>query len=37
MISAREAAGAYASLDELDGLSGFSPEQLEAFKSSVRL
>ena len=37
VISAREAAGAYASLDELDGLPGFSPEQLEAFKSSVRL
>ena len=37
VISAREAAGAYASLDELNGLSGFSPEQLEAFKSSVRL
>jgi DNA uptake protein ComE-like DNA-binding protein len=37
VISAREAAGAYASLDELDGLPGFSPEQLEAFKSSVRI
>ena len=37
VISAREAAGAYTSLDELDGLPGFSPEQLETFKSSVRI
>ncbi len=37
LISARESVGGYASLDELDGLSGFSAEQLAALKRAVRL
>lgn len=35
VISARDAVGAFASLDELDRLPGFSAEQLEALKRSV--
>jgi DNA uptake protein ComE-like DNA-binding protein len=37
VISARDAVGAFASLDELDRLPGFSAEQLEALKASVRV
>lgn len=35
VISARDAVGAFASLDELDRLPGFSADQLEALKRSV--
>lgn len=37
VISARDAVGAFASLDELDRLPGFSAEQLDALKRSVRV
>jgi DNA uptake protein ComE-like DNA-binding protein len=37
VIAAREEAGGFSSLDELDALSGFPPAQLEAFKAAVRI
>jgi DNA uptake protein ComE-like DNA-binding protein len=37
VIAAREAAGGFASLDELDTRSGFPPTQLEALKAAVRI
>ncbi len=37
VIAARDSAGGYGSLDELDRLSGFSPEQLAALKRAVRV
>ena len=37
VVSRREAYGGFASVDELDGIFGFSAEQLEEFKRLVRV